>query len=123
MYDIKTDTRLNIVEITLEGLCSMDEFTAFVGDLCTTLGRYPPGSKPPASLYNFTNALIQTQEVVAAMIALAENPAMKQRTVALYTDGALARRQAQRIADRRTNMRVFNNRQSALDWIAQEQAR
>jgi hypothetical protein len=123
MHAITTDIDRRIIEVTLEGMCSMQEFVEFVGELRATITQFPIGPKPPATLYNFTEALIQTQEVVNAMKALAENPAMVHRTVAMYTEGALARRQAQRIAENRTNMRIFTNRQAALDWIAEEQAR
>ncbi|KQT35272.1 hypothetical protein ASG29_03985 [Sphingomonas sp. Leaf412] len=118
MHKITSDVARRIIEVKLDGLCSMDEFRTFVIELRDAIARFPVGDAPPATLYDFTGATIQTQEVVAAMKALAENPAMTHRRVAMYTEGVLARRQAERICENRSNMFVFTSRASALDWLA-----
>lgn len=109
--------KLRMIEVKLVGLCSMDEFGAFVSELRATIASFPVGDQPPTTLYDFTDATIQTQEVVAAMKALAEHPAMIHRRVAMYTDGVLARRQALRISENRSNMCVFKGRAAALEWL------
>ena len=118
MHTITNHVETRIIEVRLAGMCSMPEFTQFVGELRAAIATFPTGPSAPATLYNFTDAAIQTQEVVAAMKQLAENPAMIHRRVALYTEGALAKRQAQRISENRTNMKVFSSRTDALSWIA-----
>ena len=107
-----------IIEVKLMGLCSMAEFETFVVELRAAIANFPKGPKPPATLYDFTQATIQTQEVVAAMKALAENPVMIHRRVAMYTEGVLAKRQAERICENRSNMFVFKSRAEALEWLA-----
>jgi len=118
MYTITNHIEPRIIEVKLDGLCSMEEFAQFCAELRVTITTFPSGPSDPATLYNFTDASIQTQEVVAAMKQLAENPAMVHRRVALYTEGALARRQAHRISENRPNMKVFPSRADALIWIA-----
>ena len=106
-----------IIEVKLFGLCSMGEFRDFTGELRAAIAWFPASDEPPATLYDFTDATIQTQEVVAAMKALAEHPTMIHRRVAMYTEGVLARRQALRISENRENMRVFKSRVEAIEWL------
>ena len=97
MYCFHRHDALNIVEVTVGGFWSVVEFRAFVRDLqdvlATSLGKIPP-----MSLYNYTEAAIQSQEVVMLMQELAREVAPR-RKVALYTEGRLARMQARRVAD------------------------
>lgn len=118
MYKITTNEELRLIEVKLDGLCSMQEFQSFTVDLRSVIARFPAGPRPPATLYDFTGATIQSQEVILAMKALAEHPTMTHRRVAMYTEGVLARQQAKRICENRSNMFVFASRAAALDWIA-----
>ena len=118
LHTIINNEELRFIEVKLEGLCSLEEFQAFTAELRSSIARFPVGARPPATLYDFTGATIQTQEVVLAMKALAEHPAMTHRRVAMYTDGILARQQAKRICENRSNMFVFANRAEALEWLA-----
>jgi hypothetical protein len=119
-YVFQTNIYLGIVEITVSGIWSEEEFARFESDLTKAIVSYP-SSKPPMSLYNYTNASIQTQSVVAKMqdLARAVSP---DRSVALYTEGSLARLQAKRIASVAPNMEVFETRQGALGWLAQRRS-
>lgn len=117
MHTISLNVELRIIEVKLMGLCSLEEFATFVKELRSAISNFPKGLHPPATLYDFTEATIQTQEVVAAMKALAENPVMVHRRVALYTEGVLAKRQAERICENRSNMFVFRSRAAALQWL------
>lgn len=118
MHQIIRHEQDRIIEVKLIGLCSMDEFRAFTDELRATIASFLLGDRPPATLYDFTGATIQTQEVVAAMKALAEHPTMVHRRVAMYTEGVLARRQALRISENRPNMCVFKSRADALEWLS-----
>ena len=117
MHSITPNTALRFIEVRLVGLWSMEEFQSFVVELRTAIAEFPKGDRPPGTLYNFTDAVIQTQEVVRAMKALAENPSMTHRRVAMYTEGVLARQQAKRICENRDNMFVFSSRAEAIDWL------
>lgn len=121
MYSITRNEELRFIEVKLCGLCSLEEFQQFVAELRSEIARFPVGRRPPATLYDFTDATIQTQEVVLAMKALAEHPAMVHRRVALYSEGVLARQQAKRICENRSNMFVFPNREEAINWITSEE--
>lgn len=118
LHTITTNEQLRFIEVKLDVLCSMEEFQSFVAELRRTITLFPAGARSPATLYNFTDATIQTQEVIAAMKALAEHPSMTHRRVAMYTEGVLARQQAKRICENRSNMFVFSSRSDAIGWLA-----
>ena len=67
MHTITFNEGLRFIEVKVEGLCSIDEFQAFTVELRNAIARFPAGPTPPATLYDFTAATIQTQEVVQAM--------------------------------------------------------
>ena len=115
MYSITHSDTRNILEITVSGFWTVEAFGAFVRDLRLALA-VAPGAEPPASLYNYTDAAIQSQEVIALMQDLARSVAPN-RKVALYTEGRLARMQARRVAMAGTQMRVFENRGEAMGWL------
>lgn len=117
MYNIILNEQLHFIEVKVVGLFSIEEFQSFVIDLRTAIVKFSLRDGPPGTLYDFTDAVIQTQEVVSAMKALAEHPLMTHRRVAMYTEGVLARQQAKRICENRDNMFVFSGRAEAVEWL------
>lgn len=120
MHNIEKNVALGFIEVTVEGLWEEEHFDGFVEELRAAITSFPAAGKPPMTLYNYTRAWIQPQNVVAKMRALAQHPAMIERKVALYTDGVLARQQARRVAEGRENMRVFDCRADALAFLADD---
>lgn len=114
MHRITKNVAGGFVEITVRGFWQAEDIPAFAEDLRQALREFPCSK----SLYNFTDAAIQPQDVVAAMQAMAQSPAFAGRRVALYTEGAFARMQAKRVASVGYNMQVFGSRVEALAWLA-----
>jgi len=122
MHSIKNNITLGFIEVTVEGLWDEPHFDRFAADLRAAILAFPNTGRPPMTLYNYTRASIQTQAIVAKMRALAHHPSMLDRKVAMYTEGCLARQQAKRVAGDRHNMRVFDSRDSALAFLADDSA-
>lgn len=116
MHRIECLVAQRIIKVTVSGFWDEAHFDGFVADLRTAIVNFPPGP-PPMTLYNYSDAAIQTQAVVAKMRALALHPSMVHRKVAMYTEGILARQQARRVADGRDNMRMFDSRAAALAYL------
>lgn len=116
MHTITNNILLGFIEITVIGFWTPEEFTVFAGDLAAAIAAFP-STRPPMSLYNYTDAAIQPQVVVTQMQAMARNVAVD-RSIAMYTDGCLARQQAKRVAAECEHMHVFDSRAEALDWLA-----
>lgn len=117
MHTISFDLERRLIKVKLEGLCSLAELEAFSSELRSAILSFPDGGRSMGTLYDFTGASIQTQEVVLAMRQLAEHPLMVHRRVAMHTAGVLARRQAERICEHRSNMRVFDDQEEAVAWL------
>ena len=117
VHIIENNVALGFIEVTVEGFWDEEHFDAFVVELQTAIMDFQRTGAPPMTLYNYTNAWIQPQAVVAKMRALAQHPAMIGRKVAMYTEGVLARQQAKRVAEGRANMQVFSCRADALAFL------
>ncbi len=122
MHVIKNNLALNCLEITVSGFWTPEHLDAFKADLKQAIAAFPTPGRAPASLYNFTDAAIQPQVVVAKMQAMASSKDLAGRKVALYTEGRLARLQAKRVAEAGSNMRVFETRADAVAWLTSEDA-
>ena len=70
MHSFTSDPARGVIEITVAGFWTLEEFGEFTRALQHHI-RVWPGSTPPMSLYNYTDAAIQSQDVVAAMQHLA----------------------------------------------------
>ena len=117
MHRITNRIAEGFIEITVSGFWEADHIVEFAADLRAAIRAFPATGSPPASLYNFTDAAIQPQDVVGAMQGLAAAPDLAGRKVALYTEGAFARLQAKRVAAVRDNMRIFGSRAEAIAWL------
>lgn len=114
MHRITKNVAGGFLEITVWGFWQAEEIPGFADDLRQALREFPCSK----SLYNFTDAAIQPQDVVAAMQGMARSSDFTGRKVALYTEGAFARMQAKRVAAVGYNMQVFGSRADAIAWLA-----
>ena len=117
MHTINTDLATGIIEIEVEGFWDRDHVADFARDLNVAARAIAATGRRHTSLYDYSRAAIQTQQVVAALQQLAEHAEHKSRRVALYTGGQLARLQAKRIAAVRDDIAVFDDRGAALAWL------
>lgn len=117
MYAIRSDRRKALVEVTVTGFWREGEAEAFRAALAQEIATVRSGGRAHATLYDYTDAVIQSQETVAVLAAMARDNPFKARKTAIYTAGRLARRQAQRIAEAGQNLRLFDDREAALAWL------
>ncbi len=120
MFHIEYLADVHAVEVTIGGFFSEAEVTRFSRALAAELAAHS-AVRAPASLYNYTDAAIQSQ----AVIALFQEQARRtdpNRCVALYTEGRLARLQAARVVAAGPNHQVFDTRAQALAWLAEPAA-
>ncbi len=118
MYEITTDLAKAIIEIKLEGFWSMEQVEAFGHDLAAQAARVALTGRRQAVLYDYTDVVIQSQDVIGALQAMARNDDFKSRRVALYSAGRMAVQQARRVAAASDRFAVFDDRRAALAWLA-----
>jgi len=117
MHTFTTDRLTGTIEVAVVGFWNVEHVQSFKAELLQELQKMSQYVTAPKTLYNYTNAAIQSQDVVAAMTALAADPDLAGRRVAMYTDGLLARMQAKRVSSVRADMQVFTDRASAVRWL------
>lgn len=123
MHHIEQNRALGFIEVTVSGFWDEAHFENFVRELRQVITAFSDSGRMPMTLYNYTDASIQSQTVVSRMRKLALHPSMVDRRVALYTEGVLARQQAKRVAEGRDNMRVFDSRDDAVAFLLGTEAR
>lgn len=120
MYAIKADMNSAIIEVRVDGFLTPDDIKAFHAEMMREVRAMRLQGKRQSILYDYTDAVIQSQEVVAALKDLADSDAFASRRVALYSGGQLARMQATRIAAGDARFRIFDSRDDAVAWLTTE---
>ena len=118
MYTIETNKKTAIISISIQGFWTVTDVRNFAAELARQAAALRLAGKEPALFYDYTNAVIQSQDVVAALSDLARAAPAQARKVAVYTKGLLARRQARLVAAANDKIRIFDERASALEWLA-----
>jgi len=118
MYHLRTDRVSGIIHIAIEGFWTVPEVAAFARDLGAEAASFHAEGRTPALFYDYTRAVIQSQDVVGALSELGRRAPAGARKVAIFTEGRLARRQAARVAAASDRIAVFDAREDALSWLA-----
>lgn len=117
MVRLMTDLRTGVIEIVIGGFLQPADVAQFRGDLARETAAVRATGREQVTLYDYTDAVIQSQETVAALGELARDNPFRTRKTAIYTGGRLARRQACRVADAGAQVRNFDDRATALEWL------
>ena len=117
MFSVTVDLEHGVFETAMTGLWTIDTMEEFGRAVEHAIQRIRATGRAPLSLCNYSGAMVQTQEVMAAFAAMMENPAVRSKRVAVYTDGALTRLQAKRATDEHEEFRFFTDRAEALKWL------
>ena len=119
MYRIDANPDTGLLTIAVKGFWTLNDVHTYMAALREEAGKLLARGKVLTFFYDYTDAAIQSQEVVNAFITIAETGPALARKVAMFTEGKLARRQAQRIAAVRENITVFEDRTAAMAWLAE----
>ncbi len=95
MYKVMVDLERGYFEVTTHGFWTLDTMAGFTRELERTVRRIRATGRTPVSLCDLSNAMVQSQEVVAAFVQMMESPAARSGRVAVYTSGALTKLQAE----------------------------
>lgn len=117
MYSFKTDMRTGVIEIVISGFMMPGDVDRFRADLAQEVATVRAAGHVQATLYDYTDAVIQSQETVAALARMAQDNPFQPRRTAIYTAGRLARRQACRIVNGVDHVRMFDDRATAIEWL------
>ena len=120
MYIIETDGDASRITVTFTGFLSMEEIESFKAELIGAVRALRTIGKQQTILYDYTDALIQSQEVIQAVKQFATENEFNSRKVALYSASQLAKSQARRIAEGNSHYGLFDDRAKAIAWLDTE---
>lgn len=122
MHTIHVDSENALVEVRITGFWTTDDVAAFGRDLLAATTVFLATGRSFNTFYDYSEAIIQPQAVVAAFQTLALSTIAHSRRAALFTENGMARQQARRIAAVRPDMAVFDDRAAAMAWLMEEEA-
>lgn len=117
LFDITLDLGLGYFEVVTRGFWSLDDIAEFRSALERTIHRIRATGRMPVSLCDYSHAMVQSQEVVAAFMQMMEAPAVRSGRVAVYTQGALTKFQATRANLDHGEFRFFTCKDAARAWL------
>lgn len=121
MFSVVVDMERGCFETAINGFWTLDtlaDFRRAVTDAGMRIQRETGAL--PVSLCDYTNASIQSQEVIAAFTEMMNNPIVRSRRVAMFTSSVMAKMQAQRATRDRAEIRFFTDRDEARAWLFAE---
>ncbi|WP_236696882.1 STAS/SEC14 domain-containing protein [Sphingomonas sp. Leaf257] len=117
MYSVTVNLERGYFEVATHGFWTLDTLGDFARELEQTVRRIRAAGRTPVSLCDLTNAMVQSQEVVAAFARMMQNPAVRSGRVAVYTSGALTKFQAVRANEDHDEFRFFTCKDEARAWL------
>ncbi len=117
MYKVTVDLERGYFEVTTHGFWTLDTMAGFTRELERAVRRIRATGRTPVSLCDLSNAMVQSQEVVAAFVQMMESPAVRSGRVAVYTSGALTKLQAERANQDHDEFRFFTDKDEARAWL------
>lgn len=113
MYDIKVETRLGLVHVTLSGMLSVEEVARYIAELKQTFIRHR--LREWSFLLDITDCPIQQQDTLQAMSKhMVTMP--KARSIGVVTGSSLARMQVRRLFNQ-PYARIARSVSDARAWI------
>lgn len=121
MFSVIVDMEHGCMETAISGFWTLETLRDFRRAVTEAGERIERATGQPAvSLCGYTNASIQSQEVIAAFADMMDNPIVRSRRVAMYTSGVMAKMQAQRATRHRPEIRFFSDVDEARAWLRTE---
>ena len=115
-FTITVDPERCFLEMTLSGFFNLADVERYAAERAVAFRRLgcPPGVH--VTLSDVRDCAILSQDVLAAFSRITNDPRYRARKVAFLTGMALARRQAQRMADG-DRVRCFEDEAAAQAWL------
>lgn len=117
MYTLDVDQASGRISVAFTGFLTLNDVQRFVGEIVGHVRALRILGRQQTMFYDYSEAAIQSQDVVAALRDLARSNRLQSKRVALYTSGRLATMQAKRIAATHAHFAVFDDRAAAIEWL------
>ena len=121
MFNVTVDIERGCFESTIFGFWTLETISDFHRAVTEAGRRIQATGRAPISLCDYTGAMTQSQEVIAALTKIMENPIVRSRRVAMYTGDVMPRMQAVRATRNRPEFRFFTDKDEARAWLIAEE--
>lgn len=120
MFSVTVDLERGCVETCIRGFWTPDLLDDFSAALAKAIIQVRATGRAPVSLCDYSDATVQSQEVVAGFVEMMKNPAVRSRRVAVYTGRVLPKLQAERTNLDHAEFRFFTDKDEARAWLLEE---
>lgn len=96
----------------------LDDFSAALAKAITQVRAT---GRAPVSLCDYSDATVQSQEVVAGLVEMMKDPAVRSRRVAVHTGRVLPKLRAERANPDHAEFRFFPDKEEARAGLFEEQ--
>jgi hypothetical protein len=117
MISVTADTDRNLVIAKVVGFLSAGDIADYLRQKADAVARLGQGAGEYLLLFDTSEAVIQSQDIVSAFQDLVATDPLRARRIAVAFDGSLTRRQAERVLETRDTASVFATRQEAEAWL------
>lgn len=120
MHNVSVDRPHKLVTARLSGFFQPEDLPAVARDVHDAIRALGEGTGQHVTLYDVSDAQISPAATMDMLRKIFEDPATRDlwaRKVAFVTPSALARMQAQRLREARSDIAIFEDRASALTWL------
>ena len=120
MITVSTDPSRKLVKASMHGFLSLSDVAGFAEDERAAVESMGLGSGEFYLLIDTSEAVIQPQEVVAALQHLVLTATYKAKRIAVARQGSLTKLQTRRILNVRGEATVFDTLEEAELWLFSE---
>ncbi len=117
MFSVTVDPERGCIDTCIRDFWTRDMFD----DLSAALAKAITQVRAPVSLCDYSDATVQSQEVVAGFGEMIKNPAVRSHRVAVHTGRVLPKLQAERANLDHDEFRFFTDKDEARAWLFEEQ--
>ena len=120
MHEVKIDRDHKLIDVHLSGFLSPTDADALAADVRDSIQRLNAGRGEHVTLYDVAKVLIAPGVTIALLQGIFSDPSFRPfmaKRVAFVTRSALGRLQLQRICEGRDHFGIFDDRDSALEFL------
>lgn len=117
MFSLTSDQSRNLIVARMAGFMTVEEVEEFSRQEQSAVEAMGLGCGEFLLLINTDDAVIQSQEVVAAFKGIVTGSRFKARRIAVVRHDTITRMQTRRILEERADAAVFETMDEAQDWL------
>lgn len=120
MHVVSVDRAQRMLDLRVEGFLTVDEVASSARDVHEAIARLGGDPKDHVTLYDLSAASVASADVIASFRDFMANPVYQPvlgRRIAFVSGSALVTMQLKRVGKDKSEISIFPDRASAVDWL------